>query len=204
MLYLVLGTLAGALEGFNLYKSDKKCRKINVMSRHGETCLLVQDSAVLFHSTSCWPLSQAPRIIYFLAQGSRGRYSHFKMTVTLCVYLFIQMHMCIMYLPHGWWFLRFHRIAVASTASLITGTQYRAAQNIKAWTINTLGSKENSYYIFIAVNNCFKLRINAHCTGKSYTMNETYPSIEHFWILAFFVLFYSFQSCSVLLYFVLF
>lgn len=199
MLYLVLRTLAGVLEGFSLYKSDKKCRKINVMSRHGETCLLfyfAQPAAGL------WVKHRGEDL--FLAQGSRERYSHIKMTVTLCVHLFIQMR--IMHFSHGWWFygsMILHRIAVASIASLITGTQYRAAQNIKAWTIITLGSKENSYYICIAVNNCFKLCINAHCTGKTYTMNETYPSIEHLWIFAFFVLFYSFQSCLVLLYFVL-
>lgn len=67
-----------------------------------------------------------------------------------------------------------HRIVVASVASLTEQHRTSTPQPL------LLGSKENSYYIFIAVNNCFKLCINSHCTGKSYTMNETDLSIEHF------------------------
>lgn len=51
-------------------------QKINAVSRHGETCLLVQDSAVLFRSTSCWPLSQAQRRIFIFGTGKqRERFS---------------------------------------------------------------------------------------------------------------------------------
>lgn len=89
MLYLVLRTLAGALEGFSLYKSDKKCRKINVMSRHGETCLLVQDSAVLFRSTSCWPLSQAQRRTFIFGTGKqREMFSLQDDCNSLCLFVY--------------------------------------------------------------------------------------------------------------------
>lgn len=106
MIYLVLRTQAGALEGFSLYKSDKKCRKIGVMSRHGETCLLVHDSAVLFPSTSCCPLNQAQRRTFIFGTGKqKGIFSLQDYCKSLC-YLFIQIHMHTMRLPHGQWFLR--------------------------------------------------------------------------------------------------
>lgn len=106
MIYLVLRTQAGALEGFSLYKSDKKCRKIGVMSRHGETCLLVHDSAVLFPSTSCCPLNQTQRRTFIFGTGKqKGIFSLQDYCKSLC-YLFIQIHMHTMRLPHGQWFLR--------------------------------------------------------------------------------------------------
>ncbi len=163
--------------------------------------------AVLFRSTSCWPLSQAQRRRFIFGTGKQGKiFSHQDDCNSLCLFVYSNAYnQCTSHMAGDFYgSMILHRIAVASIASLNTGT-HSAEQHRTSRPEPLLHSaQKNSYYICIAVNNCFKLRINAHCTGKSYTMNETYPSIEHFWILVFFVLFYSFPSYSVLLYFVLF